>query len=186
MLLFCSLLLFSRYYVNVDGNLTASSADLAPGAGHRATVAARGTGAGTGRVLGGEVSMWTNHYCHAGECQPAPPGAERPCAWWMSGAAGDAEFAASVTATVWPKAAVAGGAFWRYDGAMTEPELAQPMAAHAERLAARGVAVCPFLSTANTACRAVGCHESAHCGVPYGPAPPAPPDVKVDATCRFS
>ena len=68
------------------------------------------------RVLGGEVSMWTNHYCQSSECEPTPPNAERPCAWWMSGTGAanatlDAEFERSVTATTWPKAAVGGGAF---------------------------------------------------------------------------
>ena len=158
-----------QYYPNVDGNLTLD-ADKA-------------------RVLGGEVSMWTNHYCAAGQCEPTPDGTERPCAWWLSGdthnATLDAEFARSVVATVFPKAAVTAGALWRYEPGLSDADLAAAVTAHAERLAARGIAVCPFLT--DERCAAIGCHESSHCGVPYtSAAATPPPSVKVDHTCAFS
>ena len=49
-----------QYYPNVDGNLTQDS-DKA-------------------RVLGGEASMWLNHYCAAGQRWPGPQSPTAPAA----------------------------------------------------------------------------------------------------------
>ena len=121
-------------------------------------------------------------------CEPTPADAERPCAWWLSGedrnATLEAEFAKSVLTTVWPKAAVTAGALWRYEPGLSDGDLAAAVTEHARRLAARGVAVCPFLT--EKSCAKLGCHESSHCGVPFTPAQTPPPSVKVDHTCAFS
>jgi N-acetyl-beta-hexosaminidase len=113
-----------------------------------------------GKLLGGETSMWQDFYV---------PGARSKA----SGSASclfddsrDADFSNSTASTVWPRAAVAAGAFWRYTSALDAtpgsdgaPLFEQVVSDIKVRLAARGVGVCPCATGS-----ALGCEQNSYCG----------------------
>lgn len=124
------------------------------------------------RVLGGEVSMWSDHYCATKECHAVQVDAAHPapCAWFLSGRNHSlgGEFARSVLAMLYPKVGIAAGAFWHYDERFSlehGSELWRRLAVLALRLRRRGVNGCPLLF-GDDDCRE-GCTEAAFCGKPY-------------------
>jgi hexosaminidase len=115
-------------------------------------------------LLGGEVSMWNNPWCLWGECHSTK--GERFCGWWMSGMDPqyDAEYALSVQGAVWPKAAVAAGAFYRYNSSLPVAELTRRVGAFTAAMVRRGLrpCACSVFDGAGE-----GCTPAARCGVPY-------------------
>ena len=73
----------------------------------------------------------------------------------------DADFVNSTSSTVWPRAAVAGGAFWRYSAALDAKAdlFGRVVGDIKRRLAARGVGVCPCATGS-----ALGCMQNSYCG----------------------
>jgi hypothetical protein len=115
-------------------------------------------------LLGGEVSMWNNPWCLWGECHSTK--GERFCGWWMSGmdAKYDAEYARSVQGAVWPKAAVAAGAFYRYNSSLPVEELTRRVRAFTAAMTKRGLRPCTCSAFDGVG---GGCTPAARCGVPY-------------------
>ena len=103
--------------------------------------------------------------------------APRMCAWWLSGAQAQyaSMFSDSVLAVMWPRAAVAAGAFYRYSSASNCETLPgdacwRRVSFHAARLAARGIRGCPIFGAEGGGLSpdcAEGCAEAAACGRPY-------------------
>lgn len=84
----------------------------------------------------------------------------------------DAVFSTSTSATIWPRAAVAGGSFWGYhpDVTASSPEFNHTFSRLNARLASRGTATCPCITPSSR-----GCSQKSMCGVPYCEPPPTPP-----------
>ena len=131
------------------------------------------------RMLGGEVSLWSDHYCHWSECHAVTGGEEYPrgCAWFLSGLEGSderqAQFATSATAMLFPRVSVAAGSFWNYQKQLkmgdsrTRGELWERLALHAALLKRRGVVGCPMFGNICSD----GCSEAAICGKGFHDAP---------------
>jgi hypothetical protein len=76
----------------------------------------------------------------------------------------DSDFDNSTSSTVWPRAAVAGGAFWHYSSALDATAgggttFERVVSDIKRRLAARGIGVCPC-ATGTT----LGCAQNNYCG----------------------
>jgi hypothetical protein len=132
-------------------------------------------------LLGGETSMWTDNYCYVSQCG-AGGGAGRPVGAALFGPGRDAEFSRSVTAMVFPGAAVGAGAFWNFNTSAGPPLLpnssafAELVDAHTARLIARGIGACP---------KGCKCDELSQCGTPYlKPGPPAAGDHVLFSSCE--
>jgi len=108
-------------------------------------------------LLGGEVSMWTDNYCYEAQCGQFGPGQPLPVGSALYSPSKDSEFARSFSAMVWPKAAIGGGAFWRYFE-MTEEEVGAVSDAIVDVLESRGLDVCP---------KGCQCDEVTRCGENY-------------------
>lgn len=65
-------------------------------------------------LLGGEMSMWSDSYCHTRQCG-AYPGAT-PIGSALFPPSRDDEFAASIGGMIWPRGYVGAAAFWGYNG----------------------------------------------------------------------
>merc|ERR1712178_153293 len=94
-------------------------------------------------VLGGSASMWTDAYCATNEC-----GAWKrvtPEAGWMASSPGrDAAFHDSLLASMFPAAAVSGGAFYKYNPNLNLTELTQRWSVFNDAvLIGRGIRSCP-------------------------------------------
>lgn len=114
--------------------------------------------------LGGEAVIWTDSYCHSYQCGAASPdvavaAGSAPRAPGLFGRAHDAEFEASLSGLVWPRAFVKGAALYRFGGVPMDSLLASA----ADKLAARGVDACPPGCT---------CDETTRCGNVYGAGEP--------------
>lgn len=91
----------------------------------------------------------------------------------------DAQFSASLLGLVWPRATGAAGAFWHYNTSAANsstPEYAAVIAAHNDRLIARGVDSCPNNCT---------CDWGSRCGKPYGVVPAYPMKINITNKCKF-
>ena len=112
-------------------------------------------------LLGGEASMWGDQY----QGTKHTPG-HLPATCMQPSPASDAEFAKSISRTIWPRAAVAAGSFWRWDPGLspqTQPELfASVVDTVNGMLLARGVETCPCANATSS-----GCDSVTHCGVMY-------------------
>lgn len=117
-------------------------------------------------LLGGEALQWTDNYCgsfqcgawsHVGHWKPASP----PASFMYPSPARDQDFGRSITAMMWPRAAVSAGSFWRYDRDF-DVNGTRFLALYArlnERVfRGRGILSCP------THC---SCNETTACGQPY-------------------
>ena len=76
----------------------------------------------------------------------------------------NADFINSTTSTVWPRAAVAGGAFWHYSSALStaagsDTLFEQVVSGIKARLARRGIGVCPCATGS-----VLGCEQNSYCG----------------------
>lgn len=77
----------------------------------------------------------------------------------------DRDFSNSTSSTVWPRAAVAAGAFWRYTaaldatGAGDDTVFEQVVSDIKKRLKSRGVGVCPCATGS-----VLGCEQNRYCG----------------------
>jgi len=114
-------------------------------------------------LMGGEASMWTDSYLPGRKCNgccllPSP--------------SRDVDFAKAIGGTIWPRAAVATGSFWRWDpnlvpqtGEKQPPQLDglnTVVAMTNAMLVARGLDTCPCANATNN-----GCNQGHHCGVPW-------------------
>ena len=109
-------------------------------------------------LLGGEMSMWTDHYCYVSAC--GADNGSLPGAHQLFKPAHDAEFGRSVGGMLWPRGYVAAASFWGYDSTANASgdEFAAAIWRLNDQLAARGSWVCP------TNC---SCDELTACGKPY-------------------
>ena len=108
-------------------------------------------------LLGGEVSMWSDQYF---------PGRKGLAPCLLPSPARDVDFGKSVSATIWPRAAIAAGTFWRWDETLSpqlQPKLFESVVrAINSMLLSRGVPSCPCTnSTWN------GCDVGVRCGVKW-------------------
>ena len=111
-----------------------------------------------GKLLGGESSMWQDFYV---------PGARSKAAGSASclfDDSRDTDFSNSTSSTVWPRAAVAAGAFWRFTSALdatagSDTVFEQVVSDIKARLKARGVGVCPCATGG-----VLGCEQNSYCG----------------------
>ena len=112
-------------------------------------------------LLGGEASMWQDFYV---------PGARTKAqgsASCLFDDARDADFANSTAATIWPRAAVAAGSFYRYDATRLDAasaDFADLLNQITADLAARGAHPCPCATTT-----AIGCDQNTFCGHVFCP-----------------
>jgi len=109
------------------------------------------------KLLGGEVSMWTDAYCYIGQCGaldlPVPVGAA------LYPPEMNEEFGASFNGMVWPGAAVAAGSFWNYDTTITSDQVKTSIDNGVlGRMQTRGMDACPVGCT---------CDEVSRCGKNY-------------------
>jgi hypothetical protein len=105
-------------------------------------------------LLGGEASMWTDAYLPGKKCNGC-------C---LHSPARDVDFAKAISATIWPRAAVAAGTFWRWDERL-DPKgtlFSSVLASATNILAARGVQTCPCSNATYN-----GCNQGHFCGVPF-------------------
>ena len=133
-------------------------------------------------LLGGEVSVWTDHYTapvYGLQCGVESAAQPNP-AKRMYPRSEDAAFGKSTLGVTFPAAVIAADSWWRYDPALHQSKLVSN-AAYRKRLAevnarlvAAGVDSCP------TSCMWAphshgGCNETSRCGVDYVPASSLPP-----------
>ena len=108
-------------------------------------------------LLGGEASMWSDQYL---------PGRKGLAPCLLPSPARDADFGRSVSATIWPRAAVAAGSFWRWSSSLSpqvQPELfGEVVATVNSLLLARGVLTCPCGNATSN-----GCDVGTHCGAQW-------------------
>ena len=108
-------------------------------------------------LLGGETSMWSDQYL-AGRKGLAPCLLDSP--------AQDVNFGKSVSATIWPRAAIAAGTFWRWDETLSpklQPELFESVVSAVNgMLLSRGIASCPCANATSN-----GCDVGTRCGVKW-------------------
>jgi hypothetical protein len=105
------------------GNLSTYWTDIAPVCADPTKCFPDRTGAQYGRMLGGEVSLWSDHYCFFDECHATRGGTDFPrgCAWFLSGHYSNLSsvFYESAIAMVFPRSSIAAGSFWNYDPALS-------------------------------------------------------------------
>lgn len=106
---------------------------------------------------GGEVSMWTDNYCYDLQCGAFGPDQTPPVGAQLYPPSMDGQFTASFMGMVWPKAAIAAGAFWNYYE-MTDEELQAKIEDVADRLKENEIDACP------NGCE---CDELTRCGDSY-------------------
>jgi hexosaminidase len=112
-------------------------------------------------MLGGEASMWTDQYLGTKHNID-----HRTVQCLLPSPASDVEFGKSISAVIWPRAAVAAGSFWRWDGSLspqTQPEVFASVVAEVNGiLTARGVDTCPCANATWN-----GCDATMHCNVTW-------------------
>ena len=101
--------------------------------------------------------MWSDQY-FAGRKGLAP------CL--LASPAQDVDFGKSVSATIWPRAAIAAGTFWRWDETLSpqvQPELFESVVSAVNgMLLSRGIASCPCANSTSN-----GCDVGNRCGVKW-------------------
>jgi hexosaminidase len=117
-------------------------------------------------LLGAEVSQWSDN--------------EMGC---LFDSKNDANFSKTVLTSIFPRAAIAAGSFWRWNSSLVvgSTEFEALVAATQQRLARRGILSCACIDEQHNGC--VGGSTPMICGVsscssvpsPPPPAPPAPP-----------
>ena len=112
------------------------------------------------KLLGGETSMWQDFYVPGARSQA------QGSASCLFDDSRDTDFANSTSSTIWPRAAIAGAAFWGYDSVLDGKSalFAQVLEAVKRRLARRNVGVCPCAAT-----DAIGCDQNNFCGHTWCP-----------------
>ena len=110
------------------------------------------------RLLGGEISMWTDTYCTTDQCG-AFAGAV-PVGSALFPPAMDVEFATSLGGMIWPRGFVGSAAFWNFNASVnvSSSSYVDSIWALNDKLAKRGSRVCP------TKC---SCDQLSACGKPY-------------------
>jgi hexosaminidase len=94
------------------------------------------------KLLGGEVSMWTDNYCYTLQCGAFGPDQAPPVGAALYPPSMDTEFTSSFNGLVWPKAALVGGSFWNYYD-MEDDEIAAVGDMLSELISSRGGDACP-------------------------------------------
>ncbi|GMI15290.1 hypothetical protein TrVE_jg10005 [Triparma verrucosa] len=106
---------------------------------------------------GGEVSMWTDNYCYALQCGAFGPDQNVPVGAALYPPSMDDQFTPSFMGMVWPKAAIAAGAFWNYYE-LTDDDLKTKIEGVANRLKEAAIDACP---------NDCDCDELTRCGDSY-------------------
>lgn len=126
-------------------------------------------------LLGGEMSMWSDTYCHTRQCG-AYPGAT-PVGSPLFPPSRDAEFAASIGGMIWPRGFVGAAAFWGYNATAdpTSTEFTDAIWKLNDQLSQRGAKTCPSKCD---------CDQLSACGKPYiKPVPPKAGDTATVEAC---
>merc|ERR1719272_858061 len=105
-------------------------------------------------LIGGETAHWGDQFM-TGSC--------------LYSNSQDVSYSRSVSQSVWPRTAIAAGAFWGHYRIVPDDYLQATLVAVRSRLAGRGVDSCPCATTTTN-----GCSQSQQCGVSYCPPPPPP------------
>ena len=105
-------------------------------------------------LIGGETAHWGDAFM-TGSC--------------LYSNSQDANYSRSVSQSVWPRTAIAAGAFWGHYRPVPDDYLQATLVAVRGRLAGRGVDSCPCATTTTN-----GCSQTSQCGVSYCPPPPPP------------
>eukprot|EP00040_Diaphanoeca_grandis_P022439 m.120539 g.120539 ORF g.120539 m.120539 type:complete len:571 (-) comp28809_c0_seq2:2399-4111(-) len=118
-------------------------------------------------MLGGEMSMWTDTYCHVRECG-AMPQYKLEVGAALYNRSFDVEYGKSLGGMIWPRGFVGAASFWNYNSSITadSPEFVAAVWSTNTALSTRGSLVCP------TNC---SCNQMSACGVPYLPPLSSPP-----------
>eukprot|EP01062_Namystynia_karyoxenos_P063626 TRINITY_DN56438_c0_g1_i1.p1 TRINITY_DN56438_c0_g1~~TRINITY_DN56438_c0_g1_i1.p1 ORF type:complete len:549 (+),score=179.98 TRINITY_DN56438_c0_g1_i1:76-1647(+) len=110
------------------------------------------------KLLGGEMSMWSDTYCNTAQCGAS--GGSAPVGHELFDPKHDAEFSRSIGGMIWPRGFVAAASFWNFN-ATADPTSAQFTDAIwrlNDQLMQRGAYSCP------TNC---SCDQLSACGKPY-------------------
>jgi hypothetical protein len=112
------------------------------------------------KLLGGETSMWQDYYV------PGARSKAQGSASCLFDDSRDIDFANSTSSTIWPRAAVAGGSFWRFTDQLDgkSPQFASVLELIKGRLASRGIGVCPCATPTS-----LGCNQNSYCGATWCP-----------------
>jgi hypothetical protein len=112
------------------------------------------------KLLGGETSMWQDYYVPGARTQ------SEGSASCLFSSTRDGDFMNSTASTVWPRAAVGGGSFWRYDGGLAggSPLFETVLSNIERRLATRGLGGCPCATSTK-----IGCVQNSYCGKVWCP-----------------
>ena len=138
----------SHFYLVYGGAWPKYWVDIADGFASNATRRAL--------LRGGVVSAWGDQYCYVAYCLHID---KFPAAHALFPPSMDDAFHKSILAVSFPRAAVAAGSFWNYDGAVTgTAALGVAIDAMNARLIARGIPSCP---------EDCSCNAASQCGVPY-------------------
>ena len=141
-----------------------------------------GIGAGlnasqSARLLGGEMSQWTDTFCITDQCGasngPTPVGSA------LFPPSRDAEFATSIGGMLFPRAIVGAAAFWSYNATMAYdyPPFVEAIWALNDQIAAAGGVTCPSHCV---------CDQLTQCGKPIiPPKPPAPGMALTTSPCAL-
>ena len=129
------------------------------------------------RLLGGEMSQWTDTFCVTAQCGasngPTPVGAA------LFPPARDAEFATAIGGMLFPRALVGAAAFWSFNGSVAydDPAFVEAVWALNDQIVAAGGVTCPSRCA---------CDQLTQCGKPIiPPAPPAPGMSLTTAPCAL-
>jgi hexosaminidase len=121
-------------------------------------------------LIGGETAHWGDAFM-TGSC--------------LYSNSQDVNYSRSVSQTIWPRTAIAAGAFWGHYRPVPDDYLQATLVAVQSRLAGRGVDSCPCATTTTN-----GCSQTSQCGVSYcppapAPLPPAPPCAAYESPVGF-
>ena len=105
-------------------------------------------------LIGGETAHWGDQFM-TGSC--------------LYSNSQDVNYSRSVSQSIWPRTAIAAGAFWGHYKPVPDDYLQSALVAVRSRLAGRGVDSCPCTTTTSN-----GCSQHSQCGVSYCPPPPPP------------
>jgi len=112
------------------------------------------------RLLGGEISMWTDTYCFSDQCGAFGPKHAVPVGAPLFPPSMDEKFGKSIGGMIWPRGYVGAASFWSYD-AKVDPSsdaFVSKIWTLNDKLVARGSLVCPTNCT---------CDQLSACGTPY-------------------
>ena len=116
--------------------------------------------------MGGEVFVWTDHYCFADQCGVSS--GPIPIAAALYPREVDEQFEASTLGVTFPYTLVAAGSWWNWDPTVdpTSSEFKAAILEANSALVKDGIKVCPS-ECGLLPSTGMGCNETHRCGKPY-------------------